>query len=118
MENYYGELSNSVWAHKFEFLDLSVGRMYGVQCQVPEQCRFSGDHAECVKVGNGILCQCAVGYHFVDEIKLCVENKGECLLFVQYLSSATLPIRNPTRSGPCIYMDSALEGRRITAKDT
>jgi hypothetical protein len=56
--------------------ECKIGRMYGVQCQVPEQCRFSGDHAECVKVGNGILCQCAVGYHFVDEIKLCVENKG------------------------------------------
>jgi len=88
MENYYGNLrvSNSGWAHKFEFLGLSVGRMYGNQCQVPEQCRFSGGHAECVQVGVRNLCLCAEGYHFVDEINLCVETKGECLLFVQYIS--------------------------------
>lgn len=46
MENYCGDLSNSWLAHKFEFLDLSVGRAYGTQCQVPEQCMYSGDHAE------------------------------------------------------------------------
>jgi len=81
MENYYGDLSNSWWAHKFEFLDLSVGRLHGVQCQSQEQCRHSGDHAECVEVGIRNLCQCAAGYHFADEINLCVETKSEYLIF-------------------------------------
>lgn len=73
-------------AHKFEFFGLSVGREYGVQCQVPEQCMYSGDHAECVEVGIRNMCQCAAGYHFADEINLCVQTQGECLLFVQNLS--------------------------------
>lgn len=82
MEIFFGDLSNSWLAHKFEFLDLSVGRQHGTQCQVQEQCMYSGDHAECVAVGIRNMCQCAAGYHFVDEIKLCMETKGECLLFV------------------------------------
>jgi len=56
--------------------ECKIGRMYGNQCQVPEQCRFSGGHAECVQVGVRNLCLCAEGYHFVDEINLCVETKG------------------------------------------
>jgi hypothetical protein len=81
MENYYRDLSNSWLAYKFEFFGLSVGREYGVQCQAPEQCMYSGDHAVCVQVGIRNMCQCAAGYHFVDEIKLCVQTEGECLLF-------------------------------------
>lgn len=82
-EYYHKNLSNGWLVHKFEFLHLSAGRLYGEQCQVPEQCMFSGDHAECIAVGNKNLCQCAAGYHFVDELNLCLETKGECLLFVQ-----------------------------------
>ncbi|XP_023702730.2 tenascin-like [Cryptotermes secundus] len=53
-----------------------IGRLYGLQCQVPEQCRFSGEHAICTAVGNRNLCQCAAGHRFVDEIQLCSPIKG------------------------------------------
>jgi len=55
--------------------ECKIGRLYGAQCQVPEQCRYSGDYAECVEVSSRFLCQCAVGYHFANEINLCVKTK-------------------------------------------
>lgn len=56
--------------------ECKIGRLYGEQCQVPEQCRYSGDHAECVEVAPRYMCQCADGYHFANEINLCVETKA------------------------------------------
>lgn len=56
--------------------ECKIGRLFGTQCQVQEQCRYSGDHAKCVPNGNRNMCQCAVDYHFVEEIDLCVQTKG------------------------------------------
>jgi len=56
--------------------ECKFGREYGSQCQAPEQCMYSGDHAVCVESGIRNLCRCAAGYHFVDEIKLCVQTEG------------------------------------------
>ncbi|XP_069679083.1 prion-like-(Q/N-rich) domain-bearing protein 25 [Periplaneta americana] len=46
------------------------------QCQVPEQCRLIGGHTRCIKVITWPTCECEVGYHFVDEIKICLKDKG------------------------------------------
>jgi hypothetical protein len=62
---------------------LFAGRTYGLQCQVPEQCMFSGQHAVCVGSGNRNLCQCATGYHFVEEVQLCSVTKGQPSLPMQ-----------------------------------